>query len=59
MAGAVVVWLVLLTGASAATQTHTVGGAHAAGSGGTWGTAEKVRRLPALNTGGGAAIESV
>ena len=59
MAGAVVVWLVLLTGASAATQTHTVGGAHAAGSGGTWGTAEKVRGLPALNTGGGAAIESV
>ena len=58
MAGAVVAWLVLLTGASAATQTHTAG-AHAAGSGGTWGTAEKVRGLPALNTGGGAAIESV
>jgi hypothetical protein len=59
MVAAVAVWSVLLTGVSAAAQTHTGGGAHGARPGGGWGKAEEVPGFAALNTDGVAEVNSV
>jgi cytochrome c551/c552 len=60
VAGAAAFCSAPLTGAGAAAAgTHGAAGARAAASGGTWGTAEEVPGIGALNKGGFARISSV
>ena len=60
MVAAAAVCTVLFTGASAAAAgTQAAAAARAAASGGSWGTAEEVPGIAALNKGGSAGINSV